>query len=87
MEERFQIPLMQKVINLIYAIKNYEFVQSVQFGKKMILTMAPETAFVQGGMSAYSGIWGAYLPVLHALRDSIEVLHVQLLQQRKYVRH
>ncbi|MBK8549585.1 MAG: hypothetical protein IPL53_00445 [Ignavibacteria bacterium] len=40
--------------------------------------MAPETAFVTGGMSAYSGIWGAYLPVINALRDSIEVLHMQL---------
>jgi chitinase len=29
-------------------------------------------------MAAYGGIWGAYLPVLHALRDSIDILHVQL---------
>ena len=47
-------------------------------GKKLILTMAPETAFVQGGMSAYGGIWGAYLPVIHALRDSLDMLNVQL---------
>lgn len=40
--------------------------------------MAPETAFVQGGMSAYGGIWGAYLPVIDALRDSLDVLQVQL---------
>src|SRR6185369_8430676 len=46
--------------------------------RRLILTMAPETAFVQGGQSAYGGIWGAYLPVIHALRDSIEILHVQL---------
>jgi chitinase len=71
-------PVDAKVINLIYAIKKIMNLYRAQFGKKMILTMAPETAFVQGGMSAYSGIWGAYLPVIHALRDSIEVLHVQL---------
>jgi chitinase len=47
-------------------------------GKKLILTMAPETAFVQGGMSAFSGIWGAYLPVIDALRDSLSLVHVQL---------
>jgi len=40
--------------------------------------MAPETAFVQGGMSAFGSIWGAYLPVIDALRDSLEILHVQL---------
>lgn len=40
--------------------------------------MAPETAFVQGGMSAYGSIWGAYLPIIHALRDSLDILHVQL---------
>ncbi len=47
-------------------------------GKKMILTISPETAFVQGGQSAYNGVWGAYLPLIHALRDSIDVLQVQL---------
>lgn len=47
-------------------------------GKKLLLTFAPETAFVQGGQSSYGGIWGAYLPLLDALRDSIDLLHVQL---------
>ncbi|MBK7383908.1 MAG: chitinase [Flavobacteriales bacterium] len=47
-------------------------------GVPMMLTMAPETAFVQGGQSAFGGIWGAYLPVIHALRDRIDILHVQL---------
>lgn len=47
-------------------------------GKKLLLTFAPETAFVQGGQSGFGGIWGAYLPLLDALRDSIDLLHVQL---------
>lgn len=71
-------PVDAKIINLIYAIRKIMDLYRAQFGRKMMLTMAPETAFVQGGMSAYSGIWGAYLPVIHALRDSTEVLHVQL---------
>lgn len=71
-------PVDAKIINLIYAIRKIMDNYRTQFGKKMVLTMAPETAYVQGGMSAYAGIWGAYLPVIHALRDSIEILHVQL---------
>lgn len=71
-------PVDAKIINLIYAIRKIMDLYRTQFNKKMMLTMAPETAFVQGGMSAYAGIWGAYLPVINALRDSIDVLQVQL---------
>lgn len=71
-------PTDAKIINLIYAIRKIMDLYRVQFGKKMMLTMAPETAYVTGGMSAYAGVWGAYLPIIHALRDSMEVLHVQL---------
>ncbi len=65
-------------INLIDAIKqimaNFQNTNS----KKLLLTMAPETAYVQGGQSGFGGIWGGYLPIIHALRDSIDVLQVQL---------
>lgn len=71
-------PTDAKIIHLIYAIKQIMSDYAATTGKRLILTMAPETAFVQGGMSAFGGIWGAYLPVIHALRDSIEILHVQL---------
>jgi chitinase len=71
-------PTDQPVINLIYAIKQIMSNFYTKNHHKLILTMAPETAFVQGGQSAYGGIWGAYLPVIHALRDSLEILHVQL---------
>lgn len=71
-------PVNAPVIHLIDATRqimaNYHTVHQ----KRMILTMAPETAYVQGGQSAYTGVWGAYLPVIHALRDSVEILHVQL---------
>lgn len=71
-------PTDAKILNLIYAIKQIMSDYYATHGKRLILTMAPETAFVQGGMSAYGGIWGAYLPVIHALGDSLEILHVQL---------
>ncbi len=44
----------------------------------MYLTMAPEHPYVQGGMVAYSGIWGAYIPVIDQVRDMLDLLHVQL---------
>ncbi len=64
--------------NLIDAIKqimaNY---YSTHF-HKLLLTMAPETAYVQGGQSAFGSIWGGYLPIIDGLRDSLDVLQVQL---------
>ncbi len=47
-------------------------------GGDMYLTMAPEHPYVQGGMVAYSGIWGAYIPVIDQVRDTLDLLHVQL---------
>lgn len=71
-------PTDAKIINLIYAtnkiMENYQAANN----KKLLLTMAPETAFVQGGQSAFGGIWGAYLPFIDAMRDSLDMLHVQL---------
>jgi len=71
-------PTDAKIIHLIDAVKQIMSDYYVANQKKMILTMAPETAFVQGGMSAYGGIWGAYLPIINALRDSLDMLQVQL---------
>ena len=50
-------------------------------GKKLLLTMAPETHYVHGGLSEnlVSGQYGgAYLPMIEALKDSIDMLNVQL---------
>ena len=44
----------------------------------MFLTMAPEHPYVQGGVVAYAGIWGAYLPMIDHLRSRLDILHVQL---------
>lgn len=64
--------------NLIYAINQIKNNFYTTFSHNMILSFAPETAYVQGGMSAYGGIWGGYLPLLHALRNDINYVHVQL---------
>ena len=42
------------------------------------LSMAPEHPYVQGGYIAYSGIWGAYLPLIDGVREELDLLHVQL---------
>jgi chitinase len=47
------------------------------YDENFIITSAPETAYVQGGYGAYSSIWGAYLPLIHALRDNLTYIHVQ----------
>ena len=39
--------------------------------------MAPETAYVQGGYSAYGSIWGAYLPIIYGVKDKLTYIHVQ----------
>jgi chitinase len=66
------------ILRLINAINAIADAFEASTGAPMMLTMAPETAYVQGGQSAYGGIWGAYLPVIDALRDRIDILHVQL---------
>nr|WP_202504722.1 MULTISPECIES: glycoside hydrolase family 18 protein [unclassified Streptomyces] len=77
----FRNPTSPVVVNLISAVKTLE----AKYGDDFVLTMAPETFFVQLGYQYYgSGPWGgqdpragAYLPVIHALRDDLTLLHVQ----------
>ena len=65
-------------VNLIYAINQIKSNYYSTFSRNMVLSFAPETAYVQGGMSAYGGIWGGYLPLLDALRNDLNFIHVQL---------
>ncbi|HSC66642.1 MAG TPA: glycosyl hydrolase family 18 protein [Cellvibrio sp.] len=44
----------------------------------LYVSMAPEHPYVQGGYVAYTGIWGAYLPMIDQLRNELDLLHVQL---------
>ncbi|TQV67670.1 PKD domain-containing protein [Exilibacterium tricleocarpae] len=66
-------PRTPAIINLIDATRAIK----ARFGAGFVLTMAPETAYVQGGYANFAGIWGAYLPLIHALRNDLTVLHVQ----------
>jgi chitinase len=75
----FRNPTTPVIVNLISALKTLK----ARYGSGFVLTMAPETFFVQVGHQFYGGSGagdartGAYLPVIHALRDSLTVLHVQ----------
>ncbi|MEU6901066.1 chitinase [Streptomyces virginiae] len=77
----FRAPTTPGIVNLISAVKSLK----ARYGPGFVLTMAPETFFVQLGYQFYgSGPWGgqdpragAYLPVIHALRDDLTLLHVQ----------
>ncbi|MFB4281276.1 chitinase [Nonomuraea sp. MTCD27] len=74
-------PTTPVVVNLISALKSLKS----RYGARFTLTMAPETFFVQLGYQFYGpGPNGAadsrsasYLPVIHAMRDDLTLLHVQ----------
>ncbi len=59
--------------NLITAIKQLK----AKVGPSFYLSMAPEHPYVQGGYIAYGSIWGAYLPIIDALRNDLTEIHVQ----------
>ncbi|MFJ7772957.1 chitinase [Streptomyces sp. NPDC097107] len=77
----FKNPKTPVIVNLISALKTLK----AKYGDDFVLTMAPETFFVQLGYQYYgTGKWGgqdpragAYLPVIHALREDLTLLHVQ----------
>jgi chitinase len=77
----FKNPTTPVIVNLISALKTLK----AKYGSKFVLSMAPETFFVQMGYQFYgTGKFGgqdprcgAYLPVIYALRDDLTLLHVQ----------
>ncbi|WP_030158798.1 chitinase [Glycomyces sp. NRRL B-16210] len=75
----FRNPTTPVIVNLIDALQTL----TANYGDEFVLSMAPETFFVQvghqfyGGTSAGDNRTGSYLPVIHALRDDLDVLHVQ----------
>ncbi|WP_371552751.1 chitinase [Streptomyces sp. NBC_00554] len=80
-DTNFKSPTTPVIVNLISALKTLK----AKYGAGFVLTMAPETFFVQLGYQYYgTGPWGgqdpragAYLPVIYAMRDDLTVLHVQ----------
>jgi chitinase len=76
----FTAPKTSVIVNLISALKSLK----AKYGSKFVLTMAPETFFVQVGYTNYGAGTGggdnrpgSYLPVIHAMRNDLTVLHVQ----------
>ncbi|MGW4565701.1 chitinase [Streptomyces sp. NPDC004561] len=77
----FKNPTTPVIVNLISALRTLK----ARYGSTFVLTMPPETFFVQNGYQYYgTGKWGgqdprcgAYLLVLHALRHDLTLLHVQ----------
>jgi chitinase len=74
-------PTTPVVVNLISSLKSLKS----RYGARFTLTMAPETFFVQLGYQFYGpGPNGtadnrsaSYLPVIHAMRNDLTLLHVQ----------
>lgn len=75
----FRSPTTPVIVNLISALRSLK----ARYGSRFVLTMAPETFFVQTGYQFYGGAGGgdnrtgSYLPVIHAMRNDLTVLHVQ----------
>jgi chitinase len=79
-DDDFRNPTTPVITNLIDALKAL----TSHYGNEFMLTMAPETFFVQLGYSFYGGTCsgcdrraGAYLPVIYAMRDELNWLQVQ----------
>ncbi|MDB5105320.1 MAG: chiD [Fibrobacteres bacterium] len=70
----FRKPVSPLMVNLIDAIRTLR----ARNGESAFwITAAPEIAYVQGGIAAFAGIWGAYLPLLYGLKDVLTYVHVQ----------
>ncbi len=48
-----------------------------KLGGTMYLSMAPEWPYVEGAYTTFGGIWGAYIPIIDALRNELTLLHPQ----------
>ena len=55
------------------AVKNLK----AKVGANFYLSMAPEWVYVEGGFTSYGAIWGAYIPIINALRNELTILHPQ----------
>ncbi|WP_238883761.1 carbohydrate-binding protein [Clostridium sp. YIM B02551] len=79
-DKDFKNPTTPVIVNTISALKKLK----AKYGENFMLTMAPETFFVQLGHTYYGGLnqyvdnrAGAFLPVIYGLRDSLTWLQVQ----------
>ena len=66
-------PTTPQIVNFIKIIKDLV----KKYGDNFIISMAPELAYVQGGNTGYATNWGAYLPLIDAVRNELDYLQVQ----------
>ena len=64
-------PKLKNIVDAFKELKTY-------YGSGFILTSAPETFYVQVGYSVYADGAGSFLPVIHNLRNELDLLMVQL---------
>jgi len=69
----FRRPTTPRVVHFIEAIRNL----TAHYDNSFILSASPETQFLTAGYKRYGGEFGGYLPVLHALRDQLDLVHMQ----------
>ena len=69
----FRKPTSPRVVNLIEGIRNVV----AKYDDSFVLSASPETQFLTAGHKRYGGEFGGYIPVLHALRDHLDVVHMQ----------
>jgi chitinase len=70
----FKNPSTAKLVHFISAMRRLK----ATFGKDFLLSAAPETQYVVAGYQKYGDAFGGYLPLLDALRDDLDVVHMQL---------
>lgn len=69
----FRKPTTPRVVNLIEGIRNVV----AKYDDTFVLSASPETQFLTAGHKRYGGEFGGYIPVLHALRNQLDVVHMQ----------
>lgn len=69
----FRKPTTPRIVNFIEGIRNVVS----QYDSSFFLSASPETQFMTSGHKRYGGEYGGYLPVLHALRGDLDLVHMQ----------
>lgn len=66
-------PTSPNIVQLIQALHQLKRA----FGPQFMITLVPETEYVQGGLAGYGGLDGSYLPVIEACRGILSFVDVQ----------
>jgi chitinase len=69
----FRRPTTPRVVHFIEGVRAIV----AQYDSSFVLSASPETQFLTAGYKRYGGEYGGYLPVLHALRDQLDLVHMQ----------